>query len=639
MRLCAARDAIAMREASNVDGGVVRNSGAQGNESTGEPERGQARGSEAVVPDPLTPWPPAPPRRPFWRRHVWLLWAGGAVLVLLAAISVALAIVARHAEPYLRARIIEGLQDHFHTKVELDSFHVQVRGGQQARFGIWATGKGLRIWPPHRDGGDHPLETAVQSLPLIQLEEFSFHVPVRWYKDEPIKIPELKLKGLNVEVPPKSQRDRGTGLNSAMEKESKPANQRQGILSNVLVQQVVCDRAELVLETDKPDKLPLTYSIAKLKLTHLMVGQPMNFDAQLVNARPRGLIDTKGSFGPWVVDDPGLSPVSGKYEFQHADLSDFNGIAGILSSNGKYDGTLEAITVDGEAMVPDFRLTAFGTKLPLHTNFHARVDGTNGDTYLDSVDAQLGQSRFRTAGKVVRVKPPGVPAKPEPGKPKIETVAADATAPGHLIDLVVDVPQGRIEDFVRLVSKSGTPLMTGALWCKATLHIPPGHEPLHMRMKLDGSFRLEDGQFTSDKFQQRVQELSLRGQGHPDQVKKADPKDVSSEMQSDFHIANGVATLPNLQYGVPGALIELHGTYAIAGPMQFDGTARMDAPVSKIVGGWKGFLLKPADRFFKKDGAGTLVPIKVRGTREQPDFGIDLGRLKGTHPERPGEKP
>ena len=584
--------------------------------------------------------PPGPrvvlPRRPFWRRHVWLLWLAGAVLLVLAAVSVVLTIAARRAEPYLRARIIEGLQEHFHTKVELDSFHVQVRDGQEARFGIWATGKGLRIWPPHRSGGDHPLETAVQSLPLIQLEEFTFHLPVRWYETgKPVRISEVRLKGLKIDVPPRSERDRTTGLESAMDREGTPQNHEQGVLSNVLVQRVVCAGTELVLETDKPEKLPLTFDIAKLKLTHLIAGEPMNFEAELTNARPKGLIETTGSFGPWVVDDPGSSAVSGKYDFEHADLSDFNGIAGILSSNGKYDGTLRNIAVDGEAMVPDFRLTAFGTKLPLHTNFHARVDGTDGDTYLDRVDAVLGRSRFSTAGKIVRVKAAmqNISAKEAAGK--ADPSAASAIVPGHLIDLSVDVSQGRIEDFVRLVNKSGTSLMTGTLTATATLHIPPGKEPLHQKMKLDGAFKLDDAQFTSEKFQARVQELSLRGLGHPDQLKKADPKGVSSSMQSDFHIANGVAALPNLEYSVPGAQIQLHGQYALTGEMQFDGTARMDATVSQMVGGWKGFLLKPADPFFKKDGAGALVPIKVRGTREQPQFGIDLGRMGGTHPQRP----
>jgi hypothetical protein len=54
----------------------------------------------------------------------------------------------------------------------------------------------------------------------------------------------------------------------------------------------------------------------------------------------------------------------------------------------------------------------------------------------------------------------------------------------------------------------------------------------------------------------------------------------------------------------------------------------MDAPVSKMVGGWKGVLLKPADRFLKKDGAGTEVTIRIEGTREQPKFTIDFDRMK-----------
>ena len=78
-------------------------------------------------------------------------------------------------------------------------------------------------------------------------------------------------------------------------------------------------------------------------------------------------------------------------------------------------------------------------------------------------------------------------------------------------------------------------------------------------------------------------------------------------------MANGVIALPDLKYTVPGAQISLSGTYSLDGALHFDGTARMHATVSQMVGGWKGFLLKPADRFFKKNGAGTLVPIRCEG--------------------------
>jgi hypothetical protein len=36
-------------------------------------------------------------------------------------------------------------------------------------------------------------------------------------------------------------------------------------------------------------------------------------------------------------------------------------------------------------------------------------------------------------------------------------------------------------------------------------------------------------------------------------------------------------------------------------------------------------LLKPADPFFSKNGAGTEVPVKVTGTKSDIHFGPDFG--------------
>jgi hypothetical protein len=83
-------------------------------------------------------------------------------------------------------------------------------------------------------------------------------------------------------------------------------------------------------------------------------------------------------------------------------------------------------------------------------------------------------------------------------------------------------------------------------------------------------------------------------------------------MQGNFQMANGVITLPALAYTVPGADIQLKGTYGVeGGALNFIGTAKLDATVSEMVGGIAGLLLKPADRFFKKDGAGTEIPIHI----------------------------
>jgi len=164
---------------------------------------------------------------------------------------------------------------------------------------------------------------------------------------------------------------------------------------------------------------------------------------------------------------------------------------------------------------------------------------------------------------------------------------------------------------------------------KAALHIPPGAAHVHERMSLDGSFVLAQAQFSSKTIQDRIAGLSERGLGQPKEAKKMDAATVDSRMEGEFQMAGGVVTLPSLTYTVPGVAIQLKGTYGVeGGALDFAGTAKMQATVSEMVGGWKGLLLSPLDRHFKKDGAGTEIPIRINGTREKPEFGLDLGRIK-----------
>ena len=91
----------------------------------------------------------------------------------------------------------------------------------------------------------------------------------------------------------------------------------------------------------------------------------MKYEAALTNAKPPGEILSKGTFGPWVANEPGDTPVRGEYDFHDADLSVFSGIAGILASTGKFDGSLSSLNVQGQASVPDFRLETSGNRIPL----------------------------------------------------------------------------------------------------------------------------------------------------------------------------------------------------------------------------------------------------------------------------------
>jgi hypothetical protein len=207
---------------------------------------------------------------------------------------------------------------------------------------------------------------------------------------------------------------------------------------------------------------------------------------------------------------------------------------------------------------------------------------------------------------------------------------------GHDIALTIDVDRARIEDFLRLASRREEPIMTGAVTAKAALHIPPGTAKVHERMRLNGRFTLDQAEFASKKIQDRIDELSERGQGRPRDAKAADHATVRSQMEGDFQMARGVIALSSLTYTVPGVTIQLKGTYGMdGGALDFAGTAKMEATVSKMVGGWKGMLLTPLDRHFEKNGAGTEIPIHIKGTRKAPEFGMDFGRMKMSSAQQP----
>ena len=546
-------------------------------------------------------------RASFWRRHRWMQWVVGGLLVLMVAVGIAVSIVVRRAEPYMRARIVEALETRFSAHVELDNFHVSLVHGLEAEGG------GLRIWPPAVVEGVS-VAAGASGAPLISLDQFRFRAPLRFEPGKPVSISLVELTGLNIHMPPKSHFGHRPG-------EPQQSNPVAHALLSFAVDELKCKDTHFVLETSKPGKLPLDFAISSFTLTNnsggpIHAGSVMHFEAELTNPKPVGLVHSTGTIGPWTNSDPGESPIAGQYTFDHADLSTFKGIGGILSSNGNYQGTLRDLIVDGETDTPDFRLTHFGNTMPLHTHFHAKVDATNGDTWLEPVDATLGHSHFTAQGQVVRVIDPNGPD----GKP---------ISKGHDIALNIKVDRARIEDFLRLTSNKPTPLLTGGLTMKAALHIPPGPIPVHRRLALNGHFHLDQARFTSDKIQGRITDLSMRGQGRPHEVKTADPEATRSIMDGDFQMGGGVIALPALSYSVPGALIELKGAYGVeGGTLNFAGTAKLDATVSQMVGGVFGKLLKPADRIFKKDGVGTEIPINIGGTRESPSFGIDFSRLR-----------
>jgi hypothetical protein len=509
-------------------------------------------------------------------------WIRAITLALAAAAAVVLVLLIYRAEPILKNRVVETLSARFHGPLELSEFHVSVRNGFQV------SGADLKIFGP---GDPNPHQPGIQ--PLIAIGEFRFTADILNLLHTPMRVRRAYLKGLELNIPPKEERQGGF----------------QGGRTKIYVDEFVCDQARLVINTLRPGKLPIAFQISNLQMKEIGPGQPLLFNATLVNPKPVGAIQSTGLFGPWDADNPRSSPVKGKYSFTNADLSTINGIGGILSSTGDYAGTLGNIVVDGSTDTPNFRISISGHSVPMHTDFHAIVDGTSGDTYLEPVKAQILHSSLVAKGPVLRVKDPN----------------------GHRVVLDVDVEPARIDDLLKLGVRTDPPVMTGAAELKTKFDLSPGEAQVADRLRLAGTFHISAAHFTNEKLQSKVDALSIRSQGRPKEAKDGVPDDVLSEMNGTFKLSDGLLSFRKLHYEVPGTKVDMTGKYSLDGnEFEFHGKARMDAKLSHMVTGWKSVLLKPVDPFFSKHGAGTEVPVKVTGTKSAPHFGLDFGHKDKT---------
>src|SRR5882762_5099269 len=507
-------------------------------------------------------------------------WIVGISLLFIVAISV-VGILIYNARSILRARVVETLSARFKSKVELDAFDVSMVKGFQV------SGEGLRLFG---DGDPNNHEPGVQ--PLIGVAEFRFRMGILDFLRSPMRVKTVYVKGLRLNLPPREQRGQMKNIGP------------EGGKIKILVDSFVCDEAQLIINTLRPGKLPLEFDIKSLKMTNIGPEGPMHFDANLTNPKPVGNVLSNGWFGPWQADSPRDTPVSGTYSFNHADLGTIKGIGGILSSIGEYGGTLDNIVVDGKTDTPDFRVATSGRMVPLQTEFHAIVDGTSGDTYLQPVRAKILTTRLIANGSVVQTKDPK----------------------GHQVTLNVVIENGKIEDLLKLAVRTDPPIMTGLVRLKTKFDLPPGDRDVPNRLKLAGTFHVSAAHFPSEKLQGKVDALSMRSQGKPKLARDNIPDNVHSDLKGTFGLDNGLISFSQLEFRVPGTQVNLTGTYSLDGnQIDFHGKARLDAKLSHMVTGWKSILLKPADPFFSKNGAGTELPVKVTGTKSEPHFGSDFG--------------
>jgi hypothetical protein len=477
----------------------------------------------------------------------------------------------RERAPLTRQWVIAALEDRYRSKVEIQDFHAHLFPRPSA------VAEGLQF----RQNGRSDVP------PFITIRKLTVEAGFLGLLEHPRKIDRVRAEGLQIHVPPKKEQQPGKTESSGSQ------------YSRFVVREFIADGTALELLPKDPAKKTKLFEIGKLDMHSVGLDRALNFVSVLTNPTPPGEIHSKGEFGPWQRDDPSATPVAGTYTFDHADLSVFKGIAGTLSSTGKYQGQLGHIEVQGDTDTPDFALTSGGHRVDLKTHFHSIVDGANGDTLLQLVDAHFLHSRVLAAGGVTN-------------KPGVE---------GKTVSLNLNVTQARVEDMLLLAMKSQPAPLSGGVSFQGKLIIPPGKREVLDKIYISAGFSIQSARFANLDVQQKIHELSrrARGQTEPDSSEK-----IASNMKGRFELKDGVARFSQLSFGVPGALIQLTGSYGLRSEqLNFVGEARLDAKLSQMTTGVASRLLKVVDPFFRKNGA-TVIPIKIEGTRAQPHVSLNF---------------
>jgi hypothetical protein len=523
-------------------------------------------------------------RPPWWRRR-WFAWTV-AVIVGVAMVAVfGVAWGMRQIEPMLRRKVVETLSARFHSPVELDRLSLSMSRG------VMVTGGGLRIL--YLAGPTKP-DARPNAPPMLTVDSFEFVTGWRELLRPTTRVVSVKVRGLQVNIPPKEER--GVAMPDDPKRRGQPK-------LGIAVDTIECTDAKVVIATSKPEKKPLEFAISRLVLKDVGAMQPFRYEAVLMNPKPVGQVRSTGHFGPWQDDNPRDTPLDGSYEFTHADLSSIHGIGGILSSTGRFGGTLGSIAVEGVTETPDFRLDVSDHALALDTEFRAVVDGTTGDTRLEAVKARVGRSELTAAGAVTR----------------------SEKVPGHTTDLHVVMEKGRIEDMLVLGLKANPTLMRGALALKAHILIPAGPVSVSRKMRLEGTFAIHGAEFNDAQMQQKVDAMSMRAQGKPKLANARDAEVVASSLSGRFSQADGVVEVSELNYEMPGAQAQMDGRVELAeSTFEFHGKVRTQATASQMTTGWKSLVLSPFDGLLKKNGAGVELPVKVTGTRSTYDLRLDF---------------
>ncbi len=508
------------------------------------------------------------------RNGVLRRWIVVSAAVVALAVAVGATLLALNW-PFSQTAVTKALEDRFARDVTIRKF-------RSSYFPPGCVAEGIEF--RHRERKDLPPLITVQTLTI----RAGYSGMLRIHK----LVSDVQVAGLHVLVPSK---------NPGASRLTFPlTNSTSG--KTLTIGEITADGAVLEFISEQPAEDRFTLRIDRLTLDHVGESDPITFHARFNNTEPPGEIRSDGRFGPWNDDDPASTELSGSYTYEHAKLGVFEGIAGTLSSQGKFSGTLGHIDTEGAFDVPDFKVSGSAHMVHLASNFHAVVDGTNGDTYLTRVESHFGRTTVISQGDV----------------------KGHAGQHGKTVMLSMSISRGRIEDLLRLFTGSVRPAESGEVQLQTKVELPPGPQGFLRRLRLDGDFGIGRGRFNNPKVQEPVNRLAESARGEKKDLEEVDSSTVLSNLTGHVSATGGIAKLSKVSFTEPGTLAEIEGTYNLVNKtVNLRGVLHTSGKLADTTSGFKSVVLKALGPFIKKKSV-TVVPFVITGSSSDPSFALDL---------------
>ena len=400
-------------------------------------------------------------------------------------------------------------------------------------------------------------------------------------------VEELDIQGLQVtipaEVPP-------------------PMRLHPDVKEQISFSKLNADGAVLEIAPRHAGQHPLRFLFPQLTLEDIEKNKPMQLQTVMRNPEPPADLAITAAVGPFAFGAVGQTKMSGSFYFTHGDLSGFHAIRGMLAAQARFGGTLARCQIQGHARIPDFEVMSSRHPVDVAAEFAAIVDGEHGNVTIQSVAAHFLHTTLQASGA-------------------IQDRAGDA---GKRVTLALKAEHGRVEDLLRLFARSDPPAMEGPLTFRAQAQLPAGDAPFLRRVHLDGDFAIKEASFTKKQTQEKVNELSHRARNGKSQREETLPR-VTSGLKGHVHLQNASGKLSDLYFSTPGATARGEGTYdVLTQKIDLSGKLAMQASLSKAAGGVKSILLIPLNPFFKRENAGSVLPVRITGDYSHPLFRLSL---------------